>query len=244
MKLEKPHKAFKTIAHRGMSKQFPENTQSAFIAALKQNIDFIEIDVHRTLDQQLVVIHDDTIDRTSNGKGSVKDKTLEELMTFNFGKGPQIENILTFEALLKLAKDYNKSILIEIKKPDLYPNIGEQILEIIDSQQFPRQSVIIQSFNQPIIKRLHQLDPNLQLGVLISRRKYFFKTIPYKEIAQYANYVNPDYRIVNEYLIDHAHRHQLKVFPYTVNTVKDAKPLIDYGVDGLISDCLDDLFHL
>lgn len=72
MKIQKPNTSFQIVAHRGLSQKYPENTVEGFKAALMQHIDMLEIDVHFTKDKQLVVIHDDSIDRTSNQKGKVK----------------------------------------------------------------------------------------------------------------------------------------------------------------------------
>ena len=85
MKIARPNQTFQIVAHRGLPEDYPENTLIAYKHALMLHIDMLEIDVHYTKDKQLVIIHDDTIDRTSNGKGKVKDYTLEELREFDFG---------------------------------------------------------------------------------------------------------------------------------------------------------------
>lgn len=85
MKIARPNQTIQIVAHRGLPEDYPENTLIAYKHALMLHIDMLEIDVHYTKDKQLVIIHDDTIDRTSNGKGKVKDYTLEELREFDFG---------------------------------------------------------------------------------------------------------------------------------------------------------------
>ncbi len=101
------------IAHRGFSTDFPENTRAAFEPALESNIDMLEIDIHRTKDNYLVVIHDDTINRTSNGKGKVKDHSLNLLMQFDYGVTKHIkfkgQHMMTLEEVLVLIKNYPQS---------------------------------------------------------------------------------------------------------------------------------------
>lgn len=119
MKINKPNQAFQIVAHRGLSNHFPENTLVGFKAALMQHVDMLEIDVHFSKDNHLVVIHDDTINRTSNGEGKVKDYTLEELLKFDFGvkhdKSFQNTKISTFEEVLSLIKKFFKSYLLRLK---------------------------------------------------------------------------------------------------------------------------------
>ncbi|MDU4601629.1 MAG: glycerophosphodiester phosphodiesterase family protein, partial [Staphylococcus warneri] len=101
MSNERSNQSYQLIAHRGLPQDYPENTLIGYQHALALPIDMLEIDLHFTKDKQLVVIHDDTIDRTSNGKGKVKDYTLEELKKFDFGsyhdKRFKDEQIPTFD---------------------------------------------------------------------------------------------------------------------------------------------------
>ncbi|MDN6671336.1 MAG: glycerophosphodiester phosphodiesterase, partial [Staphylococcus equorum] len=103
------------VAHRGIATYFPENTMIAFKAALISDIDILEIDIHRTLDNQLVVIHDDSIDRTSNGSGKIKDMTLAALQQFDYGitKDNKFEGetLPTLDEVIKLIQDYPQKLL-------------------------------------------------------------------------------------------------------------------------------------
>ncbi|MBI5974247.1 glycerophosphodiester phosphodiesterase [Staphylococcus canis] len=247
MKVSRPHSSFQIIAHRGLSQEFPENTKSALIAALQKPIDMLEIDVHRTKDGELVIIHDETIDRTSNFKGAIKDIDLQTLKTYDFGswkiKG-HYEQILTLSEVLEMAKHDTKNLLIELKKPELYPGIEAELLAEIQKSSFMKSSIIIQSFNQDSVKRLRELDSELKLGVLLSKRKYWFKAPPFHEIAQYAQYLNPNYKMVTSEFMVKAHAEHLKVLPYTVNDDKSLKQVLNAGVDGVISDVPHVLFEL
>ncbi|WP_285491638.1 glycerophosphodiester phosphodiesterase [Staphylococcus haemolyticus] len=248
MKINKPNQAFQIVAHRGLSNQFPENTLVGFKAALMQHVDMLEIDVHFSKDNHLVVIHDDTINRTSNDEGKVKDYTLEELLTFDFGvkhdKSFRNTKISTFEEVLSLIKNFSKKLLIEIKVPHQYPGIEEAVLKALEIYKVPKHKAIIQSFDEDCVKRLNSLDSEYQLGLLISRKKYWYKSPNFEEISDYANFINPNYKLVNSKFIKNAHSQSLKVIPYTVNKRKDVKKLINLGVDGIISDLPEDIFRI
>ncbi len=247
MKLIQPPKHFQIVAHRGFSKMYPENTKSAYQAALGRHIQMLEIDLHMTKDDVLVSIHDDTIDRTSNHTGEIKSYTLDALREFDFGswkEGSKKEEIMTFDEVLTLAKNFSKTLLIEIKKPHLYPGIEEAIIQTIKKHNFPFNRIIIQAFDQKSIQKLHDLAPYIQLGVLLSKRKYWLKQPSFQELAQFADFANPNFKLVNKKFISKAHQHHLKVIPYTVNRMGDAKRLIQLGVDGMISDAPNELFKV
>ncbi|AID01679.1 glycerophosphodiester phosphodiesterase [Staphylococcus xylosus] len=228
------------IAHRGFSTDFPENTRAAFEPALESNIDMLEIDIHRTKDNYLVVIHDDTINRTSNGKGKVKDHSLNLLMQFDYGVTKHLkfkgQHMMTLEEVLVLIKNYPQKLLIEIKQPHFYPGIGQQLIDMLKKHDIPEGKVIIQSFDQQCIRNLYEMGVGFKLGVLISKKKYWYKMPNFDKIAVYADYVNPHYSLVNHKFMTAAHSLELSVMPYTVNEATIANKLIMLGVDGLISD--------
>ncbi|MFQ3854110.1 glycerophosphodiester phosphodiesterase [Staphylococcus parequorum] len=233
------------VAHRGIATYFPENTMIAFKAALISNIDILEIDIHRTLDNQLVVIHDDSIDRTSNGSGKIKDMTLAALQQFDYGitKDKQFEGetLPTLDEVIKLIQDYPQKLLIELKQPQNYPEIENELIDALNAWNLPKNKVIIQSFNQKSMKKIFDMNEGYELGVLISKKKYWYKLPPFKSIAAYANYVNPNYALVTEKFLKSAHQYRLSVMPYTVNEHEQAKSLQKLGVDGLISDNQNDI---
>ena len=233
------------VAHRGIATYFPENTMIAFKAALVSDIDILEIDIHRTLDNQLVVIHDDSIDRTSNGSGKIKDMTLAALQQFDYGitKDNKFEGetLPTLDEVIKLIQDYPQKLLIELKQPQNYPEIENELIDALNAWNLPKNKVIIQSFNQKSMKTIFDMNEGYELGVLISKKKYWYKLPPFKSIAAYANYVNPNYALVTEKFLKSAHQYRLSVMPYTVNEHEQAKSLQKLGVDGLISDNPNDI---
>ncbi|MCI2954105.1 glycerophosphodiester phosphodiesterase [Staphylococcus caprae] len=248
MKIARPNQSFQIVAHRGLPEDYPENTLIAYKHALMLHIDMLEIDVHYTKDKQLVVIHDDTIDRTSNGKGKVIDYTLDELREFDFGayRGDKFkgERIPTLEEVLDLVDHFSKTLLLEIKKPSQYPGIEEMIVEKLKERGMPKHKVILQSFDFDCVKKLAEMNLEFELGVLLSKKQYWYKLPNFKEIAKVADYANPNYAIVTKRFMKHAHEEMLKVLPYTVNESKAVKKLIDVEVDGVISDIPEDIFKL
>ena len=248
MKIARPNHSFQIVAHRGLPEDYPENTLIAYKHALMLHIDMLEIDVHYTKDKQLVVIHDDTIDRTSNGKGKVLDYTLDELREFDFGayRGDKFkgERIPTLDEVLDLVDHFSKRLLLEIKKPSQYPGIEEMIVEKLKERGMPKHKVILQSFDFDCVKKLADMNLEFELGVLLSKKQYWYKLPNFKEIAKVADYANPNYALVTKRFMKHAHEEMLKVLPYTVNESKAVKKLIDVEVDGVISDIPEDIFKL
>lgn len=149
--------------HRGASGSRPENTLSSFEEAVRENADGVELDIQLSRDGQIVVCHDETIDRTSDGSGYVKDYTLEELRRFNFNQQftdqPSAE-IPTMEEVFSLLKPTKLIINIELKTGIFdYPDIEEKIVKLTHQKEFEKR-VIYSSFNHYSIRRLQMIDPS------------------------------------------------------------------------------------
>ena len=129
----------KIFAHRGASAYAPENTLEAFSMAMEQGADGIELDVQLTKDGEAVVIHDETIDRVSDGKGYVKDYTLKELKAFSFNNHMETyagTRIPTLQEVLELVKPGEMKVNIELKTGIFwYPDIEEKVLEIVTKNE-------------------------------------------------------------------------------------------------------------
>ena len=125
--------------------------------------------------------------------------------------------------------------MIELKSPNLYPGIECKLLAFLEKKVDATQ-VVIQSFDIECIEKLNTLGSIYELGVLCSKRKYWYKKPNFSRIAQIASYVNPNYALVTRKFVDEAHHHQLQVLPYTVNKFKTGEKLRQMGVDGLITD--------
>lgn len=151
------------LAHRGYPLKHPENTIRGFQAAIELEFTHLEIDVQLSKDGIPVVIHDPTVDRTTNGTGAVKDLTVEELRKLDAGEG---EYVPTLEEVLLLVKDRIK-VDIELKQTgNLYPNLEAAVIEVIKKVDMKDQ-VFITSFDHYSIKRVRELDEDIELGLII-----------------------------------------------------------------------------
>lgn len=155
--------------HRGASGYAPENTLDAFALAVEQGADGIELDVQMTRDGQLVVIHDETIDRTSNGSGWVKDYTLAELKKLEFNQtipGYKPVSIPTLEEVYEMFRGNRKKINVEIKTGIIfYPEIEDKILELTAKMSMEGQ-VLYSSFNHQTMINMKRLNPQVLCGLL------------------------------------------------------------------------------
>lgn len=229
------------VAHRGASGYAPENTIAAFDKAVEMKADYIEIDVQRSKDGELVVIHDTTVDRTTDGSGPVQSLTYNELRNLDAGsfKGTEFagEKIPSFDEILD--RYHGKTgILIELKAPELYPGIEESVaLELkernLDKPQ--NEKIIIQSFNFESMKKMNDLLPKVPIGVLTSSRLHTTQQA-LKEFSTYADYFNPSYTIVTKELVNQVHEEGMKIQSWTVRSQDTADFLLKMQVDGIITD--------
>ncbi|WP_045517027.1 glycerophosphodiester phosphodiesterase [Neobacillus niacini] len=229
------------VAHRGAAGYAPENTVAAFDKGVDMKVDYIEIDVQRSKDGELVIIHDTTVDRTTDGTGSVKDLTFEQIRSLDAGswKGEEFkgEKIPTFDEILD--RYHGKvGILIELKAPELYPGIEEQVAQKLKERNLDKQQnekIIIQSFNFESMKITNSLLPKVPIGVLTSNRAHTTEQA-LKEFATYADYFNPSYGIVSKELVNQVHSLGMKIQSWTVRSQEAADFLLDMNVDGIITD--------
>lgn len=232
---------FDTVAHRGAAGYAPENTIAAFDKALEMKADYIEIDVQRSKDGALVVIHDTTVDRTTDGNGKVGELTIEELRSLDAGsfKGEQFagEKIPTFEEILD--RYHGKiGILIELKAPELYPGIEEAVAQELKERNLDKpqnDKIIIQSFNFESMKKMDALLPKVPIGVL-TYSSLHTTDAALQEFAKYADLFNPSYGLVSKELVDKVHNLGMEIQSWTVRSPESAQFLIDMKVDGIITD--------
>ena len=162
-------KEVKIFAHRGASGYAPENTLAAFRLAEEQGSDGVELDVQLTKDGEVVVIHDEKIDRTSTGTGFVRDYTLEELKKFSFHNHMEAyegETIPTLEEVLNLLKPGKMEVNIELKTGIFwYPEIEEKTMEIVKKTGM-EDRVIYSSFNHYSIQEVRRLNPEAETAYL------------------------------------------------------------------------------
>lgn len=163
------------FAHRGFKGRYPENTLLAFKKAIEVGADGIEFDVHFSKDGELVIIHDETLERTTDGQGLVKEKTLKELKNLNASRlYPEIkqQEILTLREYFDFAKDLDIMTNIELKTSIItYEGIENEVYKLIKEYNLG-EKIIVSSFNHNSLVRFKELDSNIKCGVLESSRLY------------------------------------------------------------------------
>ncbi|WP_313127417.1 glycerophosphodiester phosphodiesterase [Proteiniclasticum ruminis] len=232
------------FAHRGNSSVYPENTMAAFRSALSVGAEGIETDVHLTKDGILVITHDEEISRVSDGKGQVKDMTLEELQRYDFGswKGDAYkgEKIPTLKELLDLLKDTDLMLNIEIKMGFvLYPGIEEKLLELIKAEGFLSR-VIFSSFNHYSIALIKQLEPEAKTAPLYECG--LFQPHEYAKTLG-ASFIHSSYRSMDPRLLEDLKKNSIGVNLWTVNDIQTAQYFNTLGIDGIITDHPEELIQ-
>jgi glycerophosphoryl diester phosphodiesterase len=230
------------FAHRGARRAAPENTLPAFAAALHMGADGIELDVHRSADGELVVIHDFTVDKTTDGHGAVAQMTYAELSALDAGSsfspafaGTRIPRLVE---VLDLVGDRCR-INIEIKSIDPYANdASADVAALIGARNLYAQ-VIVSSFNPMTLIKLRHLDPRIALGMLYGgEMPAFFRAVwaglPIRPEAQH-----PQHDLVDAAYMEWAHKVDAQVNTWTVNEPVEAQRLAALGVTTLITDVPD-----
>ena len=244
------------IGHRGSSGVAPEHTLASYDLALRDGVDYLELDLQMTGDGVLVAMHDPTVDRTARdgdrpATGRVRDKTLEELKSYDVGcwfneAYPELsqerfvgENVPTLAQVL-LRYGTAVSYYIEAKHPDLYPGMEEELLRTIDmcglSAAAHERGVLVQSFSEKSLRTLHEFDPHMPLIKLCRPSDSPTNREQMGDIAAFAVGLGPCRTDASVDLIRDAHEVGLAVDVYTVNSSRQMKRLIDRGVDGIFTD--------
>lgn len=224
------------LAHRGASGYAPENTMPAFEKAIEQGADGFELDVQMTKDGEIVVIHDETIDRTSDGKGWVKDYTLEELRKFNFNrthKEYEHADIPTMREVFELVKPTNLVINIEVKTGVVFYPIEEKLLAL--TKEFGMEDrVFYSSFNHYTVKKIHELDPSTVVGFLYGDGPI---DMPAYGEKHGVNALHPAlYNLQYPGFVEECKKKGLKLHVWTVNEEKYVKMCMDAQVDSVITN--------
>lgn len=227
---------FKVIAHRGASALAPENTISSLKLALEAQADIIEIDVHLSKDNQVVAIHDNTLNRTTSGRGRVRDFTLMELQELDagswFGKNFCGQYIPTLKEVLQLPTE-NAKVNVELKGSlKEYPLLPEKVVEVISGCDAANRCVIT-SFNSEFLEKINAIAPKLELGEI------HYMHFPYKwnsRIKKFASEINPLWYFVSKSFVNKAHERGIRVHPWTINNKFVVSRLLKLNVDGMITN--------
>jgi len=255
------------IGHRGASGYAPEHTFASYDLALQLGADYIEQDLQMTKDGVLVVMHDETLDRTARPTaesqpgdctGFVRDKTLAQIKTCEVGSWfneayPQYANPdyvgLEIPTLEEVFQRYGTSVnyYIETKNPEADPGMEEELLRLMDDYGLTKPAakkgqVLIQSFSQASLLKIHALNPSLPLIQLYSSTETSETIQAQLDLVQtYAVGIGPYMTDVDAALVEASHARCLDIHPYTVNETVDMQALIDLGVDGMFTNFPDRL---
>ena len=238
---------FMLIAHRGASGYAPENTIPALLKAMELGANYLEIDVHQSIDSQIVVIHDYDIDRTTNGTGSVKEMNIAELKQFDAGSwfDPLFAGtrIPTLQEVLNILEP-NVKLIIEVKgNSEDYPGIEQNIISIVSQYQVESQ-IILKSFSIDVLNRFKILAPEiprlyvfvLHLSALnFTIDKWINFTDIYENLSE-AQYFQAHCWFINKSVIENAHANSIKIIAWHVNTEEEVESMLELGVDGIETD--------
>lgn len=212
-----------TIGHRGAKGYILENSLASFQKAIDLNVDGIELDIHLSSDGKAVVIHDETIDRTTSEKGFVNNFTSFDLKKFG---------ISTLEEILNLV-DKKCFVNIEIKDVKATNSVLELIDKFISDKNWNSDLFQISSFDWTILEMISNQNPKLQTGVLtensVENALLFAKKIN-------AHSINPYFKLLNSENVKLLHDHKFKIYTWTVNQPEDITFVKSLNVDGIISD--------
>jgi len=228
------------IAHRGASGYAPENTLAAFRKAVAMGLSFIETDLQLSRDARFVAIHDDTVNRTTNGQGSVHDMTLAELRRLDagswFGSSFVGERIPTLEEILEFAKRHDIVFYLELKPGGSWGGEHALIGALRESGEFAR--VVVISFDSALVAAVRRVEPTLMTGLLSDGQieKPIEKAL---EIGARQLIIRGD--LVTPAMIAEAKRNDLQVICWTVNHPAHMRLLASAGVAGIMSDYPDRL---
>ncbi|CAH1523532.1 Glycerophosphoryl diester phosphodiesterase [Vibrio owensii] len=224
------------IGHRGVAGKFPENTKVSVQAAIDLGLNWVEVDVQPTKDNVLVVCHDHTVNRCSNGKGRVDQMTLSELKALDFGRWFSDEfaneSIMTLSELLELAAENDLNLNIEVKVDHHSDNdVAQMVAQTLLDGPLPKERILLSSFSHDVIRALHKHCEGYRLGVL---SEFFTRKdrLLLEEVDAYSCNLNINW--VRSRQINKLQQAGYKVMCYTVNNPNKLKHLPI--LDGIFSD--------
>jgi len=245
-------------AHRGAAGLAPENTLAAFRIAIELDADATELDLQATKDGVVVVIHDDTVDRTTDGRGRIGDLTLAEIKRLDAGaklspafRGERVPTLLQLIDLVKTSGNNSFRLNLEMKfaegREGQPADLEERVLAVLCETGFVNR-VIVQSFHHPSAAKMKTLAPDIPCGLLVGQWRQ--PADPLAAVRQHrVDYYAPHYSLVTPEMLSTLHRAGISVVAWTVNDPADMRRLIAMGLgalpgDGMISDYPDRLVNL
>lgn len=217
------------IAHRGASGDYPENTLLAFREALKLGANWLELDVHLSEDGEVVVIHDEQLDRTTSGHSRVGEFPLTALHTFDAGRG---EKIPLLREVLELI-DGETVLNIELKGVGSAEPTARLLNELFEQERLTPDNLLVSSLDVQELKSFRSLQPDLRMAAVFDRTPdNLWRCV--EELNLWSLHVEME--LAKEELINEAHRRGVRLFVFTVNDKADMVRLRKLGVDGIFTD--------
>ena len=217
------------IAHRGAKGHIAENTLASFRKAIDMGCDGIELDVHLSSDGEVVVIHDESVDRTTDGKGFVKEMSLPELRRLKIEKEHRIP---TLSEVIDMTNE-NCLINIEIKASEATKPVIKLIAKYVSKKNRKYAQFLVSSFDWEALKEIRESNPEIPLGVLTQTDLDL--AIGFSEFIS-AETIHPYFHLLTAENTKQMQQKGLRVFPWTVNEREDIERLKSFNVSGIISD--------
>ena len=231
-KLRDRGKKILNIAHRGASAYRPENTMEAFMEAITLGADIIEMDVRKTLDGHLILIHDESVDRTTNGTGAISKLTLKQVKALDAGMGTRIP---TLEEVFSHFIGDEVILNLEIKSPGIEIEVVEMV------HRFSRgDRVLICSFQPTVLRRVKETDGEIKIGLLVGRArpikslawtKGVFPLSTFRKLR--ADILHQRAQLAHPYLIGRCKREGIPIYVWVVDEEAEMRRLIRRGIDGI-----------
>ncbi|WP_406479071.1 glycerophosphodiester phosphodiesterase [Streptomyces sp. NBC_01615] len=245
------------VSHRGASAYAPENTLAAIDKAAAMGFPWVENDVQRTKDGELVVLHDATLARTTDvervyphrSPWKVKDFTAAEIARLDAGSwfSPRYAGVRvpTLKQYMNRVSHNHQKLVLEVKNPELYPGIERQTLKLLSNEGWLdpahlKSSLIVQSFSADSVRTVHDLRPGIKTAFL---GRPSIAQLP--DYAQFADQINSDHTALSSGYVsavhgfDGPHGSPMKVFAWTINNADTARRVAGFGVDGVITNVPD-----
>lgn len=235
------------VGHRGASGYAPESTMAAYQLAVRMNVDYIELDLQMTRDGHIVIMHDETVDRTTDGHGAIKGMTLAKLKSLDAGSWfnsahpeyarPEYagERVPT---LREIFQEFGEETmyLLETKSPADYPGLEEKAWSLIKEFKLQHR-VAFQSFSKKSLQKLRKRSPNVLLFQLIwYNHPSTITRSKINDIKRYANGIGANFGNVNEEYARKVKEAGLLFYPYTINYESNMDVALQWGVDGIHTD--------
>ncbi|MFX3631255.1 MAG: glycerophosphodiester phosphodiesterase [Candidatus Pristimantibacillus sp.] len=241
-----------TVAHRGASGYAPEHTISAYQTAVRSGSDYLEIDLQMTKDGELIAMHDETVNRTTNGRGRVSTLTWGEIQTLDAGSWfnelyPMYareefvnEKVPTLREIFETFGN-EVNYMLETKAPSYNPGLEEKMIALVEEFKLV-DHVAVQSFSKSSLQTIHQMNEDIELFQLLwYNTAAFITNTTLNEIKQYATGISPNFQQINSSYVQKVQSAGLLVFPYTVNYQVNMAKAVSWGVDGVHTDYPDRL---